>query len=342
MSGSPNTALQLSGAKKAAILMVILGEERCAPVIRCLNEQEIQRVSREVARVSSLVAQEGEAVLEEFQQMLSAREYMRSGGMEYARKMLLSAFGPEQGQRLMEQLMKSIDAENANFDALQRADPQQLAKFIHSEHPQTIALVLAHLNPAQAASLLFSLPPELRGDVAQRMANLDQISPDIIARIAAVIGQKLKALGQVSRETYGGVRAVAEMFNHLDTNSSKEVLEAMESSSPNLVESIRHLMFVFEDLLQLDATAVKEVLTRVDRKNLTIALKGTSDKLKDHFIKEMSQRGGEMLREDMDALGPVRIRDVETAQQQMISLVRQMEAEGVISLKGAGNDQYVV
>ena len=228
------------------------------------------------------------------------------------------------------------------MDLLQKADPQQLAKFIHNEHPQTIALVLSHLNASQAAALLVSLPAEMRADVALRMANLDQISPEIVNKIATVIGQKLQALGEFSRESYGGVRAVSEVFNRLDSGTSKEILDVIENHNPNLVETIRQLMFVFEDLQAIDANQLKEVLARVDRKSLTLALKGTSDALKDHFFGTMSARAVEMLKEDIDALGPVRIRDVEGAQQQIIGIIRQLEAEGVISLKGAGGDQYVV
>jgi flagellar motor switch protein FliG len=182
----------------------------------------------------------------------------------------------------------------------------------------------------------------MRSDVALRMANLDQISPDIISKIATVIGSKLKALGEISREAYGGVHAVAEMFNRLDSNTSKDILDDIEKASPNLVETIRHLMFVFEDLMLLDINAVKEVLGKVDRKILTVALKGTSDQMKNHILQAMSQRGGEMLREDMDTMGPIKIKEVESAQQQIIAVVRQLESEGVISLKGTAGEQYVV
>ena len=264
------------------------------------------------------------------------------GGVDYARKVLMNAFGPEQSKKMVDRLMKTLGSETANFDALQKADPQQLAKFIHSEHPQTIALVLSHLNPSQAAALLVSLPQNMRSDVALRMASLDQISPEIIHKIAVVIGMKLKSLGEFSRESYGGVRAVSEMFNRLDSNTSKEILDSIEPADPNLVETIRHLMFVFEDLVMLDANSVKELLGKVDRKILTIALKGTSDRLKGNILAAMSQRGAEMMKEDMDSLGPVKIKEVESAQQQIIAVVRQLEAEGIISLKGgAGGDQYV-
>jgi flagellar motor switch protein FliG len=217
-----------------------------------------------------------------------------------------------------------------------------LAKFIHSEHPQTIALVLSHLNPSSAAALLTSLPPGIRSDVAQRMASLDQISPEIIMKIASVIGGKLSTLGDFSRESYGGVRAVSEMMNRLDSSSSREILDHIDSQDANLAATIRHLMFVFEDLLLIDPTGLKEVVAKVERKVLTIAMKGTSEQLRNQILGCMSQRGADMLREDMEALGPVKIKEVESAQQQIIAIVRQLETEGVVSLKGAVGEQYVV
>jgi flagellar motor switch protein FliG len=332
----------LSGVRKAAILMVMLGEESSARLLRELSEDEVQTVSREMARISTIDNPEGEAVLEEFYQMSMARDYVVRGGIEYASKVLVNAFGPETAKNLVDRLVKTMGNDTAAFDALQKADPQQLSKFIHSEHPQTIAFILSHLAPSQAAALLVSLPSQMRADVALRMANLDQISPEIIHKIAAVIGQKLQTLGEFSRESYGGVRAVSEMFNRLESGSSKEILEAIEKENAMLADTIRHLMFVFEDLMLLDASSVKELLGKVDRKILTVALKGTSDQMKNHMLEGMSQRGAEMMREDMDALGPIKIKEVEAAQQQIIAVVRQLESDGVISLKGAAGEQYVV
>jgi flagellar motor switch protein FliG len=332
----------LPGIRKAAILLVVMGDQVSAEFIRQLGEEEVQLVSREIARLNMITAEHAEIVLEEFYQQTAARDYALKGGLDYARSMLVSAFGAETARKLVDRLVVSLGSDAASLDALQKADPQQLAKFVHSEHPQTIALVLSHLSSSQAAALLVSLPPEMRADVSTRMASLDQISPEIIHRIAAVIGQKLKALGEFSRESYGGVRAVAEMFNRLDSSSSKEILGNIEQQDSALVDTIRHLMFVFEDMLMIDPNGIKEVLGKVDRKVLTIALKGTSEQLKDHFLAAMSQRGAEMLREDMDALGPTKIKDVEAAQQQIIAVVRQLEAEGTLSLKGAVGEQYVV
>ena len=333
---------RLTGTTKAAILMVVLGEEVSGGVLRNLSEDEIDVISREVAQMGAITAELAEKVLEECYQMQLAHSYVIKGGVDYAKNLLVNTYGPEKAQRMLDRLMKQLGSDTASFDALQKADPQQLAKFIHSEHPQTIALVLSHLNPSQAAALLFSLPVELRADVALRMANLDQISPEVVTKIAGIIGQKLRALGEMSRESYGGVKAVAEMMNRLDPTSGKDVLDSIEESDPNLAEQIRHLMFVFEDLLLISPDGIKEILSRVDRKLLTVALKGTSDRLKEHFLECMSQRGAEMLKEDMEALGPIKIKEVEAAQQQIIAVVRQLEAEGAVSLKGTVGEQYVV
>src|SRR5260370_5798170 len=332
----------LSGLRKAAILMVMIGDEASSGILRELDEDEVQHIGREIARVQTLNSEQAEGVLEEFYQMGVAHDYVVKGGIDYARKVMNTAFGPEQAKRMLDRLMKSLGNETRSFVALQKTDPSQLAKFIHSEHPQTIALILSHLNPSQAAGLLSSLQDGMRADVALRMANLDQISPEIITKIATVIGTKLKSLGELSREAYGGVHAVAEMFNRLDSNSSKEILENIEQVNPNLVETIRHMMFVFEDLLLLDVNAVKEVLAKVDRKILTVALKGTSEQMRNHMLQAMSQRGAEMLREDMDSLGPIKIKEVEQAQQQIIAEVRQLKSESVISLKGTAGEQYVL
>jgi flagellar motor switch protein FliG len=332
----------LSGVQKAAILLVSLGDQVSAEILKHLEEDEVQKVSREVARVGSISNEQAELVLQEFFDMTVAHDYVLKGGLDYARKLLMSAFGPDTATRMLDRLVKALGTEFASFDALQKADPQQLARFIHSEHPQMVALILSHLNPSQAAALLISLPLEMRADVAFRMARLDRISPEIISKVAAIIGQKLNALGEVSRESYGGVRAVSEMFNRMDSALSKEILSSIEQRDSALVENIRQLMFVFEDMALIDQSGIKEILSRVDRKLLTVALKGTSEELRRHFTECMSQRGAEILREDMEALGPVKIKDVEAAQQQIIALVRQLESEGVVSLKGTAGERYVV
>jgi flagellar motor switch protein FliG len=340
--GGDSKSEALPGIRKAAILMIMIGQDASSTILRQLDENEVQQITREIARVQMLAPEEAEGVLEEFYQMSVAHDYVIKGGVEYARKVLVNAFGVEEGRRIYDRLVKTLSSETLSFDALQKTDPQQLAKFIHHEHPQTIALILSHLNPSQAAGLLSSLPAEIRSDVALRMASLDEISPEIVTRIAGVIGAKLKSLGEMSREAYGGVSAVAEMLNRLDSTSSMEILESIERDNPALGQTVRHLMFVFEDLLLLDVNSVKELLAKVDKKILTVALKGTSDQMKNHMLQAMSQRGSEMLKEDMDALGPIKIKEVEAAQQQMIAVVRQLESDGVISLKGSAGEQYVV
>jgi len=341
MARPDQRAQVLAGPRKAAILLITLGEIVAGQVMKHLDEDEVQMIGKEVALSQMITAEQAEEVLAEYYEMSLAHDYVIRGGVDFARNLLNEAYGGEKGKRMLDRILKHLGGETLSFEALQKADPQQLAKFIHSEHPQTIALILSHLKPPQAAGLLSSLPEQIRSDVSMRMANLDQISPDIIAKIATLIGAKLRELGEMSRQSTGGIHAVAEMFNRLDSASSKQLMDRIETDDPALGETIRHLMFVFEDIMLVDQNGIKELLSRVDRKILTVALKGTSEKLRDHFLSAMSQRGAEMLKEDMESMGPTKIKDVETAQQQVIAVVRQLEAEGVVNLKGGGGDQYV-
>ncbi|MCL4402594.1 MAG: flagellar motor switch protein FliG, partial [Acidobacteria bacterium] len=272
----------VAGVRKAAILMLSLGDQAAGELLKQLSAEEVQELSREITLLREVPSEQAESVLQEFYELTMARDYVIKGGMDYAKKMLVNAFGPETARKLLDQLAQSLEQELASFDTLQKADPQQLAKFIQGEHPQTIATVVSHLNPSQAAALLIALPPDIRSDVALRMAHLDQISPDVINKIASVIGQKLNSLGELSRESYGGVRALSEMLNRLDSGTSKEILDNIEQQDPNLAESVRHLMFVFEDMMLINVDGMKEVLSKIDRKLLTMALKGTSDQLRDH------------------------------------------------------------
>jgi flagellar motor switch protein FliG len=342
ISNAENQNEIFSGLRKAAIAIVTLGDEVAAEVFRFLDEDEVQMVGREISKLSRVTPEQAEKILQEFHELSMAQDYLMSGGVEYAKRVLNSAFGPDRARNIIDRVMKSLGNEIPTFDSLQKADPQQVAKFIQSEHPQTIALVLSHLNSSSAGGMLMALQPEVRADVARRMANLDQISPEIVRRIAGILEQKLKSLGQFSRESYGGVPAVAEMFNRLEANSGQELLTQIEEADSDLGDAIRNLMFVFEDLLLIDSMGMREILSRVDKGSLTLALKGTSEPLREHFFDNMSERGAAMLQEDMDVMGPVKIRDVEAAQQQIIGVVRTLESEGVISLKGAVGEQYVV
>jgi len=268
-------------------------------------------------------------------------QYATSGGMEYTKKVLQKGLGADGSRRVLERVVKSLES-SVGFNALEKADPQQLSRFIQNEHPQTIALILAHLDPTHSAELLGSLPENVRADVVIRMANLGEIAPDVIKRISAILTQKLSAMGTSRREAVGGARAVAEMVNKMDRMAGRSILEKIETENPELAVNIRNLMLVFEDIMLIDNVGIREILQRVDKKALTLALKGTSEELQAQIFKNMSQRAVEMMREDMEALGPVRIRDVEKAQHEIVEVIQKLEEEGVISMRGAGGDEYVV
>jgi len=321
--------------------MVLLGDEASAGVFRFMQEDEIQEISKEISRLGEINPEVADGILEEFYRLTLAQTFMARGGPEYAKKLLVKAFGIDSSKKLLDYLNISLQSTLVGFDNLQKADPVQLSKFIQSEQPQTIALVLAHLNSSQAAALLGSLPSALRADVVMRMANLEQISPDVISKITSILEQKMRSLGDFSRESYGGIRAVAEVINRMETKAAAAILEKVESENPALALSIRNLMFVFDDVLLIDDQGMREILQRVDKKALTIALKGTSEELRNQFFRNMSARAVEMMREDMDVLGPVKVKDVETAQQQIVSVVRKLDESGVISLKGGGGDEYI-
>jgi flagellar motor switch protein FliG len=332
---------EVSGLRKTAILMVLLGDEASSNVFRFLQEDEVQEISREISRLGRIESDVADSVLEDFYRLTIAQNFLARGGAEFAKRLLVKAFGQDQSKKLLDRLNISLQTTLAGFDSLQKADPAQLSKFIQAEQPQTIALVLAHLNSSQAAALISSLPAPLRADVIMRMANLEQISPEIINKITTILEQKLRSLGDFSRESYGGVRAVAELINRLDTKAAAAILEKMENDNPTLALSIRNLMFVFDDILLIDDQGMREIIQRVDKKSLTIALKGCNEDLKTQFFRNMSSRAVEMLREDMDVMGPVKVKDVESAQQQIVAVVRKLDEDGIISLKGSGGDEYV-
>ena len=331
---------KLSGAQKAAVLMVTLGDDTAANIFKYLEEDEIQTISREIAITKHVQPEQAEEVMEEFHTMAQARSYISQGGIEYAKKLLIKSVGPEVARKIIDRLVKALES-SAGFTSLERANPQQLSKFIQSEHPQTIALILAHLNASQAAELISSLPEALRSDVAMRMASLQEISPEVVRRISMILEQKLEALGTFATEAYGGVRAVAELFNRMDRTTGRTVLEKIETENPQLAASIRDLMFVFDDILLIDDTGIAEILKRADRKVLTIALKGTSEELQNQFFRNMSTRAVELIKEEMEFMGPVKLKDVEKAQHEIVEIVRQLEEEGVISIGGGGGEDYV-
>jgi flagellar motor switch protein FliG len=332
----------LTGVQKSAILLIALGDQGSAELLKHLSDDEVQMVSNAIASLPTISAEHAETVLEEFRSIAADAVQVGHGGIAYAKRMLTNAFGPEGSKKHLERLPEA-SGEGSHSRELQRVEPQLLARFVRSEHPQTVALILAHLSPSQSAAVLSSMEPPVRADIALRIAKLEKISPAIISKISTVIGQKLKSVGEIKRESSGGPRAVAEIFNQLDTNLSNEILNLIGEENADLMEEIRNKMFVFDDLLSIDANGVKELLSRADRRQLTVALKGASEEVRQHLLKGMSQRGSAMLLEDMEALGPVKIKDVEAAQQQVIAVVRQLENEGVVTLKGGGgNEQYVL
>jgi flagellar motor switch protein FliG len=335
--------IELSGARKAATLMALLGEDVSSKVLKFLWEDEIEQIGKELAILGSVPAEAAGGILQEFHQMSSSGHVISTGGPEYTKKLFSKALGVETSKRVLEKVTQSLES-SIGFGSLDKADAAQVSQFIQNEHPQTIALVLAHLAPSRAAALLSSLPEEIRAEVVTRIANLGEISPDVIRRISAVLAQKLATLGPPKIQTVGGARTVAEMINKMDRESGRVILEKIEQGDSSLAVNIRNLMLVFDDLLLVDANGIREMLQRVDKKAVTMALKGTSDQLQQHIFKNMSQRAVDMMKEDMQALGPVRIRDVEQAQKEVVAAVQKLEEEGVISIRSSsgGGDQYVV
>ncbi|MCP5051408.1 MAG: flagellar motor switch protein FliG [bacterium] len=331
----------ITGRQKAAILFLVLGEDLTSEVFKRLEDDEVQDISREISLLGAVPADITDKVIEEFYNLTLAKEYMTMGGIEYAKKVLIKSLGPEEARRIIDRLIKLLE-KSAGFSSLEKINPQQLSKFIQNEHPQTVALILAHLSASQAAELISALPEDMRTEIVIRMANLEEISPEIVKKIASVLDQKLEALGSYSLEEYGGVKAVSELFNRMDRRASRNVLEQIESRDPELAASIRDLMFVFEDILLIDDQGVMEILKRVDKKSLALALKGSNDELKTKFFRNMSQRAAEMLKEEMEYLGPIRVKEVEKAQHEIVEIVRNLEEEGVIVIGGAGGDEYVV
>jgi flagellar motor switch protein FliG len=330
-----------SGTRKAAVLTMLIGEESAAQLLKRLNEEEVEAIAKEMANMQGVPAEAGQSILEEFHEMWTAAEHIARGGVDMARQILVKTFGQTEGQRLVDRLVKSCES-NLVFSVLDKADPQHLSKFILSEHPQTIALILAHLKPAQAAELVGLLPEQLRVNVLTRMASLDEIPLDVIVRISSVIEERLKVLGGSTHESYGGVRAVAELLNRLDRGLSQGVLGSIEGGQPELAMSIRNLMFVFEDLLHVEDSSIREIVQRADKKGMTLALKGSSEEIRAKFLKNMSSRAAEMIKEEMEVLGAVRLRDVEKAQHDVVAIARKLEEEGLLVTGAAGGEAYVV
>jgi flagellar motor switch protein FliG len=271
----------------------------------------------------------------------SSRDYLAQGGKDYANKLLIKAFGEEGAKELLRQVSLTAEMSAGKLDSLRKADPQQLAKFIEGEHPQTVALILAHLEAKQASTLVMRLPEELRAEAIKRLAQLRQFSPEMAERVSLVLHKRLEALGEQSRRAYAGLRGVADVMNRLEINTAKTILEGIEKEDPKLAISIRNLMFTFEDLLTVPEAGIRELLGQLDKKTLATALRGASEELKSYIFKSMSSRAVEMLKEDMDVLGPVRSKEIQKAQMEAVAVARKLEAEGKIVLTPEEDDEYV-
>lgn len=330
------------GLHKAAILLVLLGEEVASQIYRNLPHQEIEDLTQEIASLDYIDPQSALGVLEEYHRMAVTQEYLAQGGTDYAKKLLVKAFGEDGAQQLLVQVTRAAEMSASKLDSLQKADPQQLAKFLEAEHPQTIALILAHLDAKQASTLLMRFPEELRAEVIRRLARLRQFSPEIAQKVAMALHKRLEALGEQHRRAYAGVQGVADLLNRVDPLTSKTILESIERDDPKLALGIRNLMFTFQDLMGVPEAGIRELLGSVDKKTLAMALRGATEELKNFIFKSMSSRAVEMLKEDMDILGPVRARDVNKAQQEVVAAARKLEGEGKISLGAESEDEYVV
>ena len=330
------------GAHKAAILLVLLGEDAASQIYRHLPPGEVEQITQEIARMQAVDAATALAVLEEFERLVMAGDYLAQGGAEYANKLLIKAFGADGAKELLRQVSANAEVNSGRLESLRKADPQQLAKFIEGEHPQTIALILAHLEAKQASVLLMRLPEELRAEAVKRLAQLRQFSPEMAQRVSLVLHKRLESLGEQSRRAYAGLRGVADLMNRLELNTAKTILEGIEKEDPKLALSIRNLMFTFEDLLTVPEAGIRELLGQMDKKTLATGLRGASEELKNYIFKSMSSRAVEMLKEDMEVLGPVRSRDVHKAQLEAVAVARKLEAEGKITLsQEAAEDEYV-
>jgi flagellar motor switch protein FliG len=337
---APNDVL--SGKRKAAILLVLLGDEAAAHVYKSLPEVELRIISQEIAELEYVTPEIAARVLIEYHELTTTGEYLAQGGPDYANKLLVKAFGDDAARSMTEQIAKAQEVSAQNLDTLQKTDPQQLAKFIQGEHPQTIALIIAHLNTKAARAILMLLPEKVRAQAVKRLAQMQQFSPEMVTKISLVLHRRLLDIGQQSRRAYGGVKAVADLLNQTDQETSTTILESIEQDNAQLATSIRNLMFTFEDFLDVPDTGMRELLGQIDKKTLSVSLKGASDDLKNHVFKSMSTRAVEMLKEDMEALGPIRSREVHTAQQEVVNVARRLEGEGKMVLKAEQGETYVV
>jgi flagellar motor switch protein FliG len=332
----------IPGVRKAAILMVAVGDELGKKIIQNLPEPDVQRVTEELAELKNISPNLSFEVVEEFYEMLETQQYMMHGGLEYATRLLVESFGKQRAEDLLALVKRAQEASHGNLSMLQRVDPSQLGKFLDGEHAQTVALVLAHLDPRRASQVLDSLCPEHRVDAIRRLAAMRQFSPEMAQKVAFILHKRLENVGDSSRKAYSGFKAVADLLNRQEAEQAKKILEQIEDTDPEMALSIRNLMFTFEDLVTIPAASMREIIAAVDKRQLALALRGARDDLKAHVFRAMSVRAVDMLKEDMEVLGPVRTREVAGAQQEILNLARRLESEGKVILKLEQGDDIIM
>jgi flagellar motor switch protein FliG len=332
----------LTGIKKAAILVVAVGDELGKKILQNLPENDVQRLTEEIANLRNVLPEVSLRVMEEFSEMIETQQYMMHGGIEYATKLLVESFGKQRAEDLLALVKRAQEASHSDLAMLQKVDPQQLGKFLDGEHPQTVALVLAHLDPKRASQVLDSLSEEQKVAVVRRLAEMRQFSPEMAQKVAVILHKRLETVGDTSRKAYAGFKAVADLLNRLDAEQAKKILEQIEDDEPEVAINIRNLMFTFEDLVTVPPSSMFELVGATDKATLARALKGTREDVKAHIFRAMSSRAVEMLKEDMEVLGPVRTREVTAAQHEILNLARKLEAEGKIILKIEQGDDLMV
>lgn len=333
-------AHKLTGKQKAAILLVSLGPELSSQVFKHLREEEIEDLTLEIASLRRIPPEIRDEVLAEFHEMMVAREYIETGGIDYARELLEKALGPSKAEDIINRLTASLQIRP--FDFARKTDPGQLLNFIQNEHPQTIALILAYLHPEQAGMILSALPPERQVDVAKRLATLDRTTPEVLQEIESTLEKRLSAFAVDDYTVAGGIEAAVEILTLVDRATEKTIIDTLEEDDPELAEEIRKRMFVFEDIISLDDRSIQKVLREVESKDLALALKTASEEVSSRLYRNMSKRAAEMLKEDIEFMGPVRLRDIEEAQQKVVSTIRRLEDAGEIIIARGGEDEVIV
>jgi flagellar motor switch protein FliG len=340
----PSDASQppLSGVRKAAVFLVAVGDELGKKILQNLAEPDVQRLTEEIADLRNIPPELSLDVIEEFREMLETQLYMVHGGLDYATKLLVDTFGKQRAEDLLVLVRRAQEANQSDLSMLQRVDPQQLGKFLESEHPQTVAVVLAHLDPRKGSIVIDSLSEERRVDAIRRLAAMRQFSPEMAQRVAMILHRRLENMGDTGRRSYAGFKAVADLLNRMDSEQSKKILDEIEAADVATALSIRNLMFTFEDLVTIPPASMREVVAAADKRQLALALRGAQEDLRAHVFSAMSSRAADMLKEDMEVMGPVRGREVAGAQHEILALARNLEAEGKVILKLEQGDDFVV